>query len=75
MNAEEIIKELDSLDEGNLGKVAEYVKSLKSLQGCTPDPTGVKVRDLSDIIGAMEPDPEFDEAIASFRKIDQEKWQ
>lgn len=33
-----------------------------------------KKRDLSDIFGKSEPDPEFDKAIAECRQIDWEDW-
>jgi hypothetical protein len=75
MNAAQVIKQIDALDETEQGKVIDYVRELEGLKSdlSTTDST-IKRRDLSDLIGSMEPDADFDKAVEAFRKVDEEMW-
>ena len=73
MNAAEVIKEIDALDDVDRGKVIEYVLHIKDSQ---MDESHSKMRgfDWDKFIGSMEDDPEFDKAIEEFNRIDEEDW-
>ena len=73
MNAAEVIKEIDALDDADRGKVIEYVLHIKDSK---LDESQSKRRgfDWDKFIGSMEDDPEFDKAIEEFNRIDEEDW-
>lgn len=75
MNAAQVIKEIGALDENEQGKVIDYIRELEGLKSdVPPTDSAMKRRDLSDLIGSMEPDAEFDKAVEAFRKVDEEMW-
>jgi len=81
MNAAEVIKEIDALDETERDKVLTHLlestdqlhkegessKKVDSTKGLEPI-------DFSDILGTWVDDPAFDEAMKDFGKIDEELW-
>lgn len=70
----------DSIAERLKGKAREQGKSLNRLvvealitsAGMGEEP--VEFHDLDWIAGSWVEDPEFDEAVASFREVDEELW-
>lgn len=48
------------------------IEALADGAGVTAAPR--KRRDMSDIVGTWVPDPEFEEALADQRRIDEELW-
>ena len=73
MNAAEVIKEIDALDDADRGKVIEYVLHIKDSQMDESQPTR-RGFNWDKFIGSMKDDPEFDKAIEEFSRIDEEDW-
>ena len=81
MNAAQVIKEIDALDETEQGKVIDYIHELEELKKLpthqeseSKEGKDMHPIDFSDIMGTWEDDPGFDDAMNDFERIDEELW-